>query len=236
MMPQRRWRRAVSKPSPLVPGDYIALWLMAGDATDVTGDYDIGLFGGADQHEDHVDYDGNNDYGQCARLAFNDNAFTLIMLVRFDGFDTDGVWIANSRSDDDVTAKNEWQLTVFSPASGGLNKPRVSICNTEGTFHSATFNEAIAVGTWYTVSVRFTGSAVQIFNGLSLQESTEFTGTMNTGSTNTRFARRGWNQESASTVIHGHLDQSRSIAYDYALSDAELAATITAITTGVGLV
>ena len=211
-----------------IPQDYIALWLMAGDSTDETGSYDITLNGGAVQNSDYVDYDGVNDYGQSGRLAFNSNEFTIVMRVMFNAMDTtEGLWIANSRSASSGAAK-EWQFYL---SLNSLSYPKLTVIDSEtGTNQEATWNFTPSLAVWYVFSLRFTGSDIEIYEGNSLVASTSFVGTMNTGSSHTQFAKRGW--DTVAPRAYGNINQSRSIAYDRALSVSELTSVISLIDTG----
>lgn len=210
------------------PTDYIARWDMAGDSTDETGNYDITLYGGAVQNSDHVDFDGNNDYGQCSRLAFNNNEFTIAIEVRFDSIDSDGVWIANSRSSTSG-AGVEWQIFMRPPGSLGQHIS-LGVNNTSGVSHTASQIATAATDTKYVIVARFTGTAVELFIDDVLQESSAFSGSMNTGSAHTQFAKRGWS--AAVDEACGPMDQFRGVAYDRALTLAELAPVVDKIKNG----
>lgn len=217
--------------SVLVPQDYIALWLMDGDATDEAGSYDITLNGGATQNSDHVDYDGTDDYGQCSRLAFDSNEFTFITRVKFDSFDVDNGAIASSRTDG-AGSNRDWQLNLkANPTTRDL--PVINVWNTLGTNHQAVSSSEINAGNWYVLGVRLTGTEVQIYNGKTQEGVTAFSGTLNATALNTQFAKYGF---STAIGTYSDMQQSRTIAYDYALTDTEFDNTVDAIDSGVGLV
>ncbi len=203
-----------------VPVDYIARWDMNSDATDETGNYDITLNGGAVQNSDHVDYDGVNDYGQCTRLALNSNAFTIVIRFRFDVVDATTAPVINSRSSNSVTSEMEFQLNRRSSPSDQL---AFSVWNSSSIF-SVFSTTSILANTWYVYSLRFTGTNVELLNETTQEDSTAFTGSMNTGSLFTRFGEV--------IGLYGNLDQSRGIVYDYSLSDSELSAAVNKVKNG----
>ena len=204
----------------VIPQDYIAYWDMAGNALDETGNYDISLFNGPVQNADHVNFDGFDDRGECARLAFNNNAFIIVSRFRLDSLDTaNGDWLINSRSAASGS-ENEWQILVDS--SGTL---RFGISNTSAASFTAD-GPAITTGTWYTFAFRFTGSAIEIHEASGLFDSVATSGNINTGALVTTWAKRGWSS------VWANVDISRTIAYDYALSPGDIPSVIDLIENG----
>lgn len=206
------------------PTDYIAYWKMAGDATDETGNYNITLNGGAVQNSDHVDYDGTNDYGQCARLAFNSNAFTIVMRISFDTIDaTNGCWIVNSRSGT-TGSLQEFQVQTFGTLAANVF--------TTGTAYAAAGATTLSAGLVYVIAIRYDGAGGILEVFVDDPETADGSdsggsGLMYTGSAHTQFAKRGWESPSANAC--GEMDQSRTVVYDYSVTDTELAAIFTAI-------
>ena len=210
-----------------VPMDYIARWDMNNDSTDETGNYNITLYGDATQNTDSISYAVFCLYGQCSRLAFNDNEFTIILKFKAGSIDqSTGLWVACSRSNN-TGIGYEWQILIYPPVSG--NSILLSIKNSIGA-EFLTTGPTITPGTVYTFAFRFTGEYVEIYDDTgALVAKTACTGTMNTGSLHTQFAKRGWEDASAS---FGEMDQYRGVAYDYALNGAELTSAIDKIKNG----
>lgn len=210
-----------------IPPDYIALWEMGGNANDETGNYDITLYNGAQQESDHVYFDGNNDYGQCSRLAINDNELTIVTRVRFESLDDDGTWLITSASETDGNER-EWQLNC---GYGGDNRP-VFIPYGFPSSDRVYFSSSVSTGVWYVIAVRLDSNGVlEMYNGQSLQESVTTTGTLNTGSAHTRFARRGWLGDDSPSE-HGEMSLGKTVAYDRGVSDNELSKIIDFISNG----
>ncbi|WP_417534213.1 LamG-like jellyroll fold domain-containing protein [Marinobacterium stanieri] len=206
--------------------DYIARWDMAGESTDETGSYDITRYGGAVQNSDHVYYNGNNGYGQCARLAFNDNQFTIVIKFNLPTIDSDGTWIANSRSSASGSG-NEWDIAVYPPSYG--NAILMSASNTSGVGYIAE-GPTLSTGVDYVFAFVLTGTNIEIYDSGVLVGSAAFSGLMNTGSAHTQFAKRGWS--SVASTSCGEMDQSRGVAYDRALTSGEIVAVTEKIKNG----
>jgi len=211
-----------------VPMDYIARWDMNGDSADETGNYNITLYGGATQNADSVSYDGINDYGQCSRLAFNNNQFTIVQKFKAGPIDqSNGLWIACSRTTATGT-RNEWEVAVYPPNFD--DSLLFVVTNTAGA-STIVEGPTITSGTVYTFAFRFTGGHVEIYDDTgALVAQAEFTGTMNTGSLHTRFAIQAWTSATVSSC--GEMDQYRGVAYARALTASELPVVINKIKNG----
>lgn len=170
-----------------------------------------------------LSFNGSTDAVNIPQTGVGDE-LTISAWIKKD-INSDG-WIINRRSAESTpVSEKEWQIYFFSASSSFLN---FALYNSSDTPFRVTFPSIPytgGIGTWFHIAVTIASDkTIKTYVNGVIDNTGSYTGTMNTGATNTRFGFPGWSTlgNTSALAFDGSLDNTR--LYNYALTPSQILA------------